>query len=84
MPDIQRMPLSSLVSTTEEIRRTGIKAVILFGIPSSKDRNARSAYDERGVVQQSVELLRKHFSNTLVIPMSVFVNILQTVIVGFC
>jgi porphobilinogen synthase len=67
MPDIQRMPLSSLVSTTEEIRRTGIKAVILFGIPSSKDRNARLAYDERGVVQQSVELLRKHFSNTLVI-----------------
>jgi porphobilinogen synthase len=67
MPDIQRMPLSSLVSTTEEIRRTGIKAVILFGIPSSKDRNARSAYDERGVVQQSVELLRKHFSNSLVI-----------------
>jgi porphobilinogen synthase len=67
MPDIQRMPISSLVSTAEEIRRTGIKAVILFGIPSSKDRNARSAYDERGVVQQSVELLRKHFSNTLVI-----------------
>src|SRR5919109_1010367 len=67
MPDIQRMPLSSLVSTMEEIRRTGIKAVILFGIPSSKDRNARSAYDERGVVQQSVELLRKHFSDTIVI-----------------
>jgi porphobilinogen synthase len=67
MPDIQRMPLSSLVSTAEEIKRTGIKAVIIFGIPSSKDRNARSAYDERGVVQQSVELLRKHFSNTLVI-----------------
>ena len=38
MPDIQRMPLSSLVRTAEEIRRTGIKAVILFGIPSSKDK----------------------------------------------
>lgn len=67
MPEIQRMPLSSLVSTAEEIRRIGIKAVILFGIPSSKERNAQSAYDERGVVQQSVELLRKHFSETLVI-----------------
>lgn len=67
MPEIQRMPLSSLVSTAEEIRRTGIKAVILFGVPSSKERNAQSAYDERGVVQQSVELLRKHFSETLVI-----------------
>lgn len=67
MPEIQRMPLSSLVSTAEEIRRTGIKAVILFGVPSSKERNAQSAYDESGVVQQSVELLRKHFSETLVI-----------------
>lgn len=67
MPEIQRMPLSSLVSTMEEIRRTGIKAVILFGIPSSKERNAGSAYDERGIVQQSVELLRKHFSDTIVI-----------------
>lgn len=67
MPEIQRMPLSSLVSTMEEIRKTGIKAVILFGIPSSKERNARSAYDERGIVQQSVELLRKHFSDTIVI-----------------
>jgi|RhiMetdeSRZDD1v2_1073273.scaffolds.fasta_scaffold00351_26 porphobilinogen synthase len=67
MPEIQRMPLSSLVSTMEEIRRTGIKAVILFGIPSLKERNARSAYDERGIVQQSVELLRKHFSDTIVI-----------------
>jgi porphobilinogen synthase len=67
MPEIQRMPLSSLVGTAEEIRRTGIKAVILFGVPSSKERNAQSAYDERGVVQQSVELLRKHFSETLVI-----------------
>ena len=67
MPGIQRMPLSSLVSTMEEIWRTGIKAVILFGIPSSKERNARPAYDESGVVQQSVELLRKHFSDTIVI-----------------
>lgn len=67
MPGIQRMPLSSLVSTMGEIRRTGIKAVILFGIPSSKERNARPAYDEGGVVQQSVELLRKHFSDTIVI-----------------
>jgi porphobilinogen synthase len=67
MPEIQRMPLSSLTSTMEEIKRTGIKAVILFGIPSLKARNARPAYDERGVVQQSVELLRKHFSDTIVI-----------------
>src|SRR5919108_4440633 len=67
MPDIQRIPLSSLIRTVEGIAETGIKAVILFGIPSSKDRNASSAYDDKGIVQQSVKLIRKHFSNKIVI-----------------
>src|SRR5215204_7820064 len=40
MPDIQRIPLSSLIRTVEGITKAGIKAVILFGIPSSKDRSA--------------------------------------------
>lgn len=67
MPDIQRIPLSSLTRTIEAIARTGIKAIILFGIPSSKDGSARGAYDERGIVQQSVELIRKHFSEKIAI-----------------
>lgn len=67
MPDIQRIPLSSLIRTVEGITKAGIKAVILFGIPSSKDRSAGPAYDDRGIVQQSVKLIRKHFSNKIVI-----------------
>jgi porphobilinogen synthase len=67
MPDIQRIPLSSLIRIVEGIARTGIKAIILFGIPSSKDGSARRAYDERGIVQQSVELIRKHFSDKIAI-----------------
>jgi porphobilinogen synthase len=65
MPDIQRIPLSSLTKTVEGIARTGIKAVILFGIPSSKDANATRAYDERGIVQRSIEIIRKHFSDKI-------------------
>lgn len=67
MPDIQRIPLASLTKTVEGIARTGIKAVILFGIPSSKDANARRAYDERGIVQRSIELIRNHFSDKIAI-----------------
>src|ERR671914_2918323 len=33
MPDIQRIPLSSLVNVVEKILKSGIKALILFGIP---------------------------------------------------
>lgn len=67
MPDVQRMPLTSLLKTVEEIIKLGIKAVILFGIPSIKDKKGHSAYDDNGIVQQSVELIRKHFSDKIVI-----------------
>ena len=41
--------------------------MILFGIPSLKDKKGHSAYDDNGIVQQSVELIRKHFSDKIVI-----------------
>jgi porphobilinogen synthase len=67
MPDIQRIPLASLVNIVDKIAKSGIKALILFGIPHLKDKKARSAYNEDGIVQQSVEIIRKHFSDKIVI-----------------
>lgn len=67
MPDIQRIPLASLVDIVDKIVKSGIKALILFGIPRLKDKNARSAYNDDGIVQQSVEIIRKHFSDKIVI-----------------
>jgi porphobilinogen synthase len=67
MPDIQRIPLASLVNIVDKIAKSGIKALILFGIPRFKDKNARSAYNDDGIVQQSVEIIRKHFSDKIVI-----------------
>jgi porphobilinogen synthase len=67
MPDIQRIPLASLVNMVDKIAKSGIKALILFGIPHLKDKKARSAYNDDGIVQQSVEIIRKHFSDKIVI-----------------
>jgi porphobilinogen synthase len=67
MPDVRRLPLSDLVDEVEEIFSLGIKAVILFGLPSAKDEQASSAFDKNGVVQRSVSLIRKHFGNKLAI-----------------
>jgi porphobilinogen synthase len=67
MPDIQRIPLASLVDIVDKIAKSGIKALILFGIPHLKDKKARSAYNDDGIVQQSVEIIRKHFSDKIVI-----------------
>ncbi len=67
MPDIQRIPLSKLVVEADRITEFGIGAIILFGLPLRKDANAESAFDERGIVQKSIELLRKHFGTKLAI-----------------
>jgi porphobilinogen synthase len=67
MPDIQRIPLSSLVNVVEKILKSGIKALILFGIPHLKDERAQAAYNDDGIVQQSIETIRRHFSDRIVI-----------------
>jgi porphobilinogen synthase len=67
MPDIQRMPLSKLVVEVDRIMELGISAIILFGLPLQKDANAKSAFDGGGIVQKSIELLRKQFGSNLAI-----------------
>jgi porphobilinogen synthase len=67
MPDIQRLPASKLVSEVDRILDLGIRAVILFGLPLHKDADATSAFDARGIVQRSIELLRKHFGKKVAV-----------------
>jgi porphobilinogen synthase len=56
-----------VVNVVEKILKSGIKALILFGIPHLKDRKAQAAYNDDGIVQQSIETIRRHFSERIVI-----------------
>jgi porphobilinogen synthase len=67
MPDIHRLPLAKLAGEVERISDLGIKAVILFGLPSHKDEKASSAFDDMGIVQKSVDLVRKQFGSKMAI-----------------
>ena len=67
MPEIQRIPLSKIIDEVQAISDLGIKAIILFGIPSNKDNIGTSAFNDNGIVQQSIELIRKHFGDTIAI-----------------
>lgn len=67
MPDIQRFPLSRLAGEVGRIMDLGINAIILFGLPSRKDAGATSAFDDRGIVQKSIQLVRKQFGSKVVI-----------------
>src|SRR5215211_8476548 len=67
MPGIERLSISHAVEEAGEAHRLGIPAVLLFGIPASKDELASGAYDEEGVVQMAVRALKEAHPELLVI-----------------
>jgi porphobilinogen synthase len=67
MPEIQRIPLHKTIDEIQSISDLGIKAVILFGIPSNKDDKGTSAFSDNGIVQQSTKLIRDHFGDKMAI-----------------
>jgi len=54
MPGHERVPLDDAVARVREVRETGVEAVILFGIPDSKDSRGSRAWADDGVVQEAV------------------------------
>jgi porphobilinogen synthase len=54
MPGHERVPVDEAAARVEEIRETGVEAVIVFGIPSEKDDVGSEAYADDGVVQRGI------------------------------
>ncbi|WP_435099065.1 porphobilinogen synthase [Halarchaeum sp. P4] len=54
MPGHERVPLSEAVARVEEVLATGVEAVMVFGIPESKDARGSRAWASDGVVQEAV------------------------------
>jgi porphobilinogen synthase len=67
MPGIERFSISELVAEATEVQATGVRAVILFGIPSQKDEVGSGAYDDEGVVQMAVRALKEAHPELVVI-----------------
>ena len=58
LPALGRFSVENLVAEAEELRRLGVPAVILFGIPDEKDEQGSGAWDDDGVVQRALRALR--------------------------
>lgn len=59
MPGVYQMSVDTLVRECAEVKSLGIPAVILFGIPEHKDEVGSGAYDDQGIVQQTLRSLKK-------------------------
>lgn len=67
MPGVFRMSIDKLISDVKEIELLGIPAIILFGIPESKDEIGSGAYDANGIIQKAVRALREKSPDIIII-----------------
>jgi porphobilinogen synthase len=67
MPGNYQWSVDLLVKECEEIFKLGIPAVILFGIPESKDELGSEAYSENGIVQRALRAIKKEVPDLILI-----------------
>jgi porphobilinogen synthase len=67
MPGQFQLSVDQLLREAETAHQRGVPAVILFGIPASKDARASGAYAPRGVVPQAIRALKRALPELLVI-----------------
>jgi len=67
MPNIFQQSADQIVEECREVEPLGIPAVILFGLPKTKDPRGASSLSSQGVVQRAIEGIRKANLKLLVI-----------------
>ncbi len=67
MPGIYQFSLDLVREEIEKVVKAGIQAVILFGIPASKDAQGTGAYSSEGIIQQAVYVIKQEFPELVVI-----------------
>jgi len=67
MPGVFQLSVDELVKEAAGAQELGVPAVLLFGIPESKDTRASGAYAAKGIVQRAVRELKRALPELIVI-----------------
>jgi len=67
MPGIFQLSTDLLAKEVEEIARLGIAAVILFGLPETKDELGSEAYSPQGVIQKAIPTVKEAVPDLVVV-----------------
>ncbi|MEE9208454.1 MAG: porphobilinogen synthase [Gemmatimonadota bacterium] len=67
MPGVMQWPVSQVADHAAAAAELGIRAVLLFGIPSAKDPVGTGADAENGVVQQAIRAIRERTPELVVV-----------------
>jgi porphobilinogen synthase len=67
MPGVFHLSVDEMVKESKLAASLGIPAVLLFGLPSSKDESGSGAWNENGIVQHAVRAIKEQVPELLVI-----------------
>lgn len=67
MPGIFQQSIEHIVAEAKEVHGLSIPAVILFGIPETKDAVGSDAYAEHGIIQETIRAIKREVPGLAVI-----------------
>lgn len=67
MPEQFQFGLDNLAEEVIELHQLGIQAVLLFGIPKTKDSQGSDSLQQNGIIQQAVPIIKQAVPEMLVI-----------------
>src|SRR5258705_12444623 len=67
MPGVHNLWVDEIVREAAEAFEIGVRSIILFGLPASKDETATGAYAEDGIVQQAIRAVRREVPDMVVL-----------------
>lgn len=67
MPGVFNLSIDQLIEEVLDARSLGLRAIILFGIPETKDEVGSEAYAEEGIVQRAIRAVKRDVPDMIVI-----------------
>jgi porphobilinogen synthase len=67
MPGVHNLSVDEIAREATAAFALGVRGVILFGLPESKDETGSGAYDENGIVQQAIRIIKREVPELIVI-----------------
>src|SRR5450755_1109415 len=67
MPGVFNLSVDEAVKEARETASLGVPAIILFGLPETKDEVATGAWAENGIVQQAARAIKREIPNLIIL-----------------
>lgn len=67
MPGIYQYSLDCIDEELDRIWESGVRGILMFGIPAHKDEVGSGAYDSHGIIQEGIRYIKKKYPELIII-----------------